>query len=265
MKYTDDELIQLISLNPGFGLDRMIKQILPDSDADKRRDIRYDIIQLLAEYKKEFEDDLYAEIQNPDYIQYVTENEYKEITGEKYLPRYLGRSTSGTSKLSDGFGKGHNTRGDAMANIPLPPQTFEWGDISKPHERETVAQFERWSGIRFYSPVKLRNFKEIWSAYQYVLPVEDYSLVSRFVDDCSRNVIVKWLPRMKQFHELGILEEWLEITEQIKTIEENGNFQDKEARLAFRGTFEEFVKRPEENEAPSKEDIFWVFNELNGN
>ena len=55
MKYTDDELIQLVSLNPGFGLDRMIKQILPDSDADKRRDIRYDIIQLLAEYKKNLE------------------------------------------------------------------------------------------------------------------------------------------------------------------------------------------------------------------
>ena len=277
MKYTDEELIQLISLNPGFGLDRLIKQILPGSDADKRRDIRYDIIQLLAEYKKEFGDDLYAEIQNPDYIQYVTENEYKEITGEKYLPqgRYLGRSTSRSSKLSDGFGKGHNTRGGAMANIPLPPQTFEWGAISKPHERSTEHYWDRYSTesrandvksrLLFYSPVKLRNFKEIWSAYQYVLPVEDYSLVSRFVDDCSRNVVVKWLPRMKQFHELGILEEWLEITEQIKTIEENGNFQDKEALLAFRGTFEEYVKRPEENEAPSKEDIFWVFNELNRN
>ena len=84
MKYTDDELIQLVSLNPGFGLDRMIKQILPDSDADKRRDIRYDIIQLLAEYKKEFGDDLYAEIQNPDYSTTVTEAEYLRITGKKY-------------------------------------------------------------------------------------------------------------------------------------------------------------------------------------
>ena len=259
MKYTDDELIQLISLNPGFGLDRMIKQILPDSDADKRRDIRYDIIQLLAEYKKEFGDDLYAEIQNPDYSTRVTEAEYLRITGKKYLRKGLSRSQGG----------GNHTF------IDLPPQIFDWGDISKPQERGTEHYWDRYSTesrasdvksrLLFYSPVKLRNFKEIWSAYQYVLPVEDYSLVSRFVDDCSRNVIVKWLPRMKQFNELGILEEWLEITEQIKTIEENGNFPDKEARLAFRGTFEEYVKRPEENEAPSKEDIFWVFNELNEN
>ena len=265
MKYTDDELIQLISLNPGFGLDRMIKQILPDSDADKRREIRYDIIQLLAEYKNEFGDDLYAEIQNPDYSTRVTEAEYLRITGKKYLPKGRGRGTG--PRLSRSQGGGIHTF------IELPPQIFEWGDISKPQERGTEHYWDRYSTesrandvksrLLFYSPVKLRNFKEIWSAYQYVLPVEDYSLVSRFVDDCSRNVIVKWLPRMKQFNELGILEEWLEITEQIKTIEESGNFPDKEARLAFRGTFEEYVKRPEENEAPSKEDIFWVFNELN--
>ena len=261
MKYTDEELIQLISLNPGFGLNRMIKQILPDSDADKRRDIRYDIIQLLAEYKKEFGDDLYAEIQNPDFSTLVTGNEYLKITG-KNIPKGHG---------SRGFRPKRDAR-QKITMIPLPPQEFDWGDILKPQERGTEGSgrysteskaYDAKFRLLFYSPVKLRGFKEIWSAYQYVLPVEDYSLVSRFVDDCSRNVIVKWLPRMKQFNELGILEEWLEITEQIKTIEESGNFPDKEARLAFRGTFEEYVKRPEENEAPSKEDIFWVFNELN--
>ncbi len=32
--------------------------------------------------------------------------------------------------------------------------------------------------------------------------------------------------------------------------------------IVFRGTFEEYVKDPINNEKPSKEDIFWVFNQL---
>ena len=85
MKYSDEELIQLTILNPGFGINRLLKVIYPSSDSDKRQRKRYDLIQLFNEYKEEFDENLYDLIQDPDYSTMVTENEYKQITGEKFV------------------------------------------------------------------------------------------------------------------------------------------------------------------------------------
>ncbi|MDC0962840.1 hypothetical protein OAR96_01850 [Euryarchaeota archaeon] len=264
MKYSDEELIQLTILNPGFGINRLLKVIFPSSDSDKRQRKRYDLIQLFNEYKEEFDENLYDLIQDPDYSTMVTENEYKQITGEKYLPqgRYMGRSTSRTSKASDGFGKGYNSRGGAQANIPLPPQDFDWGDILPIYERIDSNSREDNFLLRVYSNIKLRDFRKMWDAYQLVLPVKSPTLVSKYLDGDSPNSVIKWIPKMLEYNNENILEEWFEVIETLRIIEGNNALDDKELKVMFRGTFEDYVKDPINNEKPSKEDIFWVFNQL---
>ena len=265
MKYSDEELIQLAILNPGFGINRFLKVLHPDSDADRRRRKRYHLIQLFDEHKVEFNEDLFDIIQDPDYSNMVTEKQYKEITGEKYLPqgRYMGRSTSRTSKLSEGYGKGYNIRGDAQANIPLPPQDFHWGDILPVDQRTAHTNFDNEKfRLRLYSNIKLRDFRKMWDAYQLVLPVKSPTLVSKSLDGDSPNAVIKWNPKMLEYHEKDILEDWFEVTETLRMIEGNNALNDNELKTMFRGTFEDYVKDPINTEKPSKEDIFWVFNQL---
>jgi hypothetical protein len=266
MKYSNEELIQLTILNPGFGINRLLKVLHPDSDSNKRQRKRYHLIQLLNEYKEEFDEDLYDLIQDPDYSIMVTENEYKKITGEKYLPhgRYMGRSTSRTSKMSDGYGKGYNNRGDAQANIPLPPQDFHWGDILPIHERTSNDynyDNEKFM-LRVYSNIKLRDFRKMWETYQFVLPVISPTTVSRYLDGDSPTAVAKWVPIMLDYYDKNILQEWLEVVETLRIIEQHNDQLDKETMVIFRSTFEEYVKDPINTEKPSKEDIFWVFNQL---
>ena len=117
-KYTDKEMIELVALNPGFGLDRMLRVLYPKSKSINR--IRYRITMLLKEYQDVFGQDLYELIQSPDYSTQVTEAEFLRITGKKYLPPGYGRST-GVKRKKKSAGGGKNKY------IPLPPQDFNWG------------------------------------------------------------------------------------------------------------------------------------------
>ena len=165
-------------------------------------------------------------------------------------------------EVSDGFGKGHNDRGGAQANIPLPPQDFYWGDILPNHERTDSNSREDNFMLRVYSNIKLRDFRKMWEAYQLVLPVKSPTLVSKYLDGDSPSAVIKWIPKMLEYHEKDILEDWFEVTETLRIIEGNNALNDKELKTMFRGTFEDYVKDPLNTEKPSKEDIFWVFNQL---
>ena len=124
-KYSDEEIIELIVLNPGFGLDRMVKILYPK--AKNIGEIRFRITELLNEFKEFTGEDLYGLIQSPDFSTLVTESEYMEITGQSRVPRGHGRATGGRpSKTSDTYGKGVR-KIKQNRDIPLPPQTFNWG------------------------------------------------------------------------------------------------------------------------------------------
>ena len=239
--YSDEELIQLVNLNPGFGIDRLLKKIYPNIQK-KLPERRFYLVKLLNHNKEEYGEDLYEIIQSTDYSKMVNYNEYKEITGKKNLPKGSRRSP----------------------NITLHPQDFEWGEVIPLEERKVTkhdyeAEKDR---LRLYSNIKLRDFRKMWDSYQLVLPVESPTLVSKYLDDDSPNAVIKWVPKMIEYHENNILEEWFEVTETLRVIEENNTFDNKELKIVFRGTFEEYIKDPLNNERPTKEDIFWVFNQL---
>jgi len=127
MKYSDEEVLQLVKLNPGYGISRFIKQLYPNTH--KKAELRFRFTMILDDYRKESGEDLYELIQDPSFSTWVTEAEYREVTGAKYLPPGYGRSTGvKRKKISDG--------GGTHKYIQLPPQEFNWGSIDGPENRE---------------------------------------------------------------------------------------------------------------------------------
>ena len=122
-KYTDEELVDLASLNPGYGLKRFVNLL--------RVTERY-VIDLFLDLKEftEGEIDLLVHLQDERFGEMVTRKEYVEITGEKHSPRGSGLSTSRAS----GGSKGNNAK-----SIYLPPQEFNWGEHSKNSWRSSAA------------------------------------------------------------------------------------------------------------------------------
>lgn len=265
MKYSEDEIINLVYENIGYGFTRFAKEIYYGSvEGKKSRNASKSESALLvffSEVKNECDLDLFDMLQETSNHKLLTRQQYREKTGKMTAPSGYGLSSSRTSKLEI---KG--TRGGVHQKILMPPSQFNWNGIIPIYDArrvdESLDSDRRISRLKFYTNVKLRNFRKIWEAYQFVLPITDYSLVSRYLDECPRQAVVKWVPEMCKFQDNNVLDEWFEVTEILQEIEKNNIIVDKEIMLVFRGTFEEYVKDPINNEKPSKEDIFWVFNQL---
>ena len=138
--YTDEEIIELVRINPGFGIDRFVKIIYPRRKSVSR--MRYRITMLLNDHCSVTGEDLYELLQSPDYSTLVSEREYKEITGERNVPRGQGRAAGGrTSKLTR-----MNPTGTHGKTISFPPQEFNWGETPDYEERKgsyRASQLER--------------------------------------------------------------------------------------------------------------------------
>lgn len=128
--YTDEEIIELIRINPGFGIDRFVKIIYPRKKSVSK--MRYLITMLLNDHCSDTGEDLYELLQSPEYSTLVSESEYLRITGAHNIPKGHGR-------------RGGRNRGGGRINrnvkhkgtmIPLPPQEFNWGEISDYEERK---------------------------------------------------------------------------------------------------------------------------------
>lgn len=254
MKYSDNEIIELISLNPGYGIDRFVNKIYPKRQSLEQS--RYELTMIMNDYLDNTGEDLFSELQNPEYIKWVSHHDFVKITG-KNIPKGFGRKGNSTGKTGNKKSK--------ASLVPLPPQDFFWGKIIPVYEREEKSSFEAQNIYDFriqYSLIKLRQFRKIWDAYQLVLPVKSPTLVSKYLDDVSVNAVVKWIPLMCDYFENNVLEEWFGVTETLLAIEENNKSIENELMIIFRGTFEDYVKDPINNPPPSKEDIFWVFNQL---
>tara|TARA_Y100000748_G_C15383740_1_gene444703 strand:+ start:160 stop:852 length:693 start_codon:yes stop_codon:yes gene_type:complete len=109
-KYSDEELIELVKLNPGFGCHRFCVHLSITIPF---------VMELLDDYKNFFGEDLFSVLQDESFITMVTESEYRRITGRKYNPSGWGRSTATAGR------KANRNSGQTM--VPLPPQNFNWG------------------------------------------------------------------------------------------------------------------------------------------
>jgi hypothetical protein len=124
-RYSDEEIIELVLLNPGFGLERFLRILYPKAKSVNPQMFRVTI--LLNDYRDFTGEDLYDLLQDPKFSTLVSENEWKKITGKSRLPKGTGRSAGGRpSKVSESYGKGTRGKGD-WRTILLPPQKFNWG------------------------------------------------------------------------------------------------------------------------------------------
>ena len=122
-KYSDEELIELAFINPGYGFERFAKFL------GVRRNFVLDLFLQFKEFTGG-EEDPFGCLQDPSNHTLVSENEYKEITGKSRVPKGTGRATGGRpSKASESYGTGRKSVGDHR-DILLPPQEFNWGDFS---------------------------------------------------------------------------------------------------------------------------------------
>jgi DNA-binding transcriptional MerR regulator len=121
-KYSDEELIELAYQNPGYGFKRFVSFL---SISEKH------CLQLFFEFKNftNDEEDLYQHLQDESYGTMVTREDYQNITGKKYSPKGSGLSSS----RAPGTRKGVN-----LKQIFLPPQIFNWGEISEKIYKNTA-------------------------------------------------------------------------------------------------------------------------------
>ena len=127
-KYSDEEIIALAELNPGFRLRRFIKQLYPNTH--KFSQYKYEFIMLFSDYHKFSGTDLIEQLDDSSYSKLVSGDEYKEITGEKQLPVGYGRNMGGRMAKPD-----RKKPVASLIKVPLPPQEFNWGDITPESDR----------------------------------------------------------------------------------------------------------------------------------
>ena len=82
MKYSDEEVLQLVKLNPGYGISRFIEQLYPNTH--KKAELRFRFTMILDDFLRENGEDLYAELQNPEHTRHNYSGEKSEtLQGEE--------------------------------------------------------------------------------------------------------------------------------------------------------------------------------------
>ena len=127
-KYSDEEILYLAELNPGYGFRRFIKSLYPNTH--KFSQYKHEFTLLFNDYKEFCGVDLIEHLDDPKYSILVSGDEYLRITGERQLPVGYGRQTGGRTSKPDAV----KPRG-AQIRIPLPPQEFNWGNIPSEQAR----------------------------------------------------------------------------------------------------------------------------------
>ena len=123
--FSDENIVDLAELNPGYGIKRFIKKLYPNVKERMMRRHEYEVIILFSDLKEAFGVDLLNHLEDKKYSKLVNGDEYMRITGNKSLPRGFGRSSS---RISSELRKGEPGEG---VKVPLPPQEFNWGDIGQ--------------------------------------------------------------------------------------------------------------------------------------
>ena len=113
-KYTDEELIELAFLNPGYGFKRFTERLGVGE--------RF-VLNLFIEFKEftDGEEDPLATLQDPSFVSWVTKAEYKRVVGGNLPKGYSGKGATG------GSNKNLHAR---QALVPVPPINFNWGSFS---------------------------------------------------------------------------------------------------------------------------------------
>jgi hypothetical protein len=253
-KYTEEEVIELARLNPGYGIRRMATELYP-SVSTEANEVAGKITIILKAHEEECGENLFDSLQSVEYSKMVTENEYLRITGAPNIPRGYGR-------------RGGRNRGGGRINrdvkhkdtmIPLPPQEFVWGDIASASERGT--HINRSFGREYTMLNLLHPFREYWDMW-----MDGYSRAEIAREHGGNfSTVGKWTNLMIELDGSGGLEEWLEIVELLAWFsQDRGHGSFKEARddavmLFVHSLAEDYVSSPGEEERIEPRDLVGAY------
>jgi len=249
-KYTEEEIIELARLNPGYGVRRMATKLYPKKNTESN-EVASKITIILKENEEECGEDLFDSLQSIEYSKMVTENEYLRITGAHNIPRGYGR-------------RGGRNRGGKRINrnvkhkdtmIPLPPQEFNWGAIEPAESRPS--HIER--GFKpEYTILNLRfPFSKFWEMW-----MDGYSRgeISRELE-ISYQTVQKWVNRMIIFDEQETLEEWLEVVDLLTWFNEDRGHEsleeerDDSVMLFIHSIVDDYLASPGSDERPDLKEL----------
>ena len=219
----------------------MTGQLYPGKEQNRQAS---KITLILMEHERETGEALYDELQSTDYTQMVTENEWLRITGARFIPKGHGRKGG---RNRDG-GRVNRDLRNKSTMIPLPPQDFNWGDITP--ESERGSHINRSFPVKYKMLNVLHPFRGYWDMW-----LDGYSR-EEIAREHGRNfsTVGSWVNLMIELEGSGDLEEWLEIVELLAWFSEDRGHQSfKDSRkdtvmLFVHSLADDYVSSPMEEE-----------------
>jgi hypothetical protein len=251
MKFNPDDLIKLALANPGFGYVRFLRML--DSGRTNSGKARYRgrVLRLFEIHKLETGIDAYDVLQDNSSHRLVTRGEWKEITGGIFYPSGYGSMGGRTPKPK----RKQNREDVRQVMIPLPPQEFDWLDVPK------TGSVGYKSGQGQTNHMALKDVRRILNLLDVEMRTEDQVIEELGL---SKSWLNSFLEKCKKYEEEDVLEDWIRVLDlmyQVRT--HRGLTHQKDELMAdFRGIFRDYVNDPIEQEAPSTEDVQWVYNKL---
>lgn len=132
-KVSDEDIVYLILLNPGCGIERLRKELAKFLGQKKKSHgvSKTRIVDVCEYYKLESGVDLYSILQNPDYMQSVHAGDYLRKTGKKYLPPGQGINTGNRTALKHyRNGSMSGLKGHAR-HVRVDLREFNWGRLAQ--------------------------------------------------------------------------------------------------------------------------------------
>jgi len=247
LKFNPDDIIQLALNNAGYGFKEFVKKMTGE---DKyKSEVVSQILRIFEIHESETEISIYNLLQDTSNHTIVSLPRYLEITGKKYPPSGFGGAGGRTPKPQR---KGLMNRN---VKIPLPPQNFNWLNISPDGSRIVV------EGRGKTNHWKLIDIKKFQLYYEVEMKTIEQIME---IMDLSKTWTLQLIKRMEIYDQENVLEDWVDVIDSMYKVEqhrEKGHFED-EIMAEFRGIFRNYVDNPVETEKPSVDDVYWVYNQL---
>ncbi len=253
--YHPEDIIRLAMANPGYGFRRFLDKLY-GGKGGKGHTLR-----LFEIHKHETGDNPFEVLQNPAFTEMITREEWKLITNNAPTPRGAGLSQARRSKLERRQGIGTNIR-----NIPLVPQNFEWLDVEAIPDEERP---EMWGVVLNQFHFELMDYEKLLKLTKDINEYQPYNRRTKLDEisvemGVSKKRIEDFLLKMEKYAEGGIVEEWIEVMKNLWKYQclRGKTHKEDELMMEFRTIFGEYMEDPVNIEAPTVEEIEWVYRQL---
>ncbi len=246
-----DDIIRLARANRGYGFRRFLKELY-----GKKRGVAMggrresQVLRLFDIHKQETGEDLFGILQDPSKTVMITRQEWMDVTGGASPPRGSGLSTSRKSSLERVSSLGSHSR-----DIPLPPQDFDWIDV----EEVPKDEFVNGSGST--------SHKELLDCRAIIRMNDVDMLTERQISErtgYSERIVSRFLKNLVRYDQHGVSNDWVRVQSFLwdAQAERGGDHLSDEIMMDLRGIFRDYLEDPINIEAPTDEDLHWVFDQL---